>query len=56
MNLKQAKSILSEMGLEIETNVEITSEMVEEEIIIKEQSPKPGIKVKKGNKISVEIE
>lgn len=29
--------------------------MKEEEIIIKEQLPKPGIKVKQGSKISVEI-
>jgi len=29
--------------------------MKEEEIIIKEQVPKPGIKVKQGSKIGVEI-
>ena len=55
MNLKEAKQVLKEAELEIETNIEITSEMKEEEIIIKEQLPKPGIKVKKKSKISVEI-
>ena len=55
MNLKEVTNILKEIGLEIETNIEITREMNKEEIIIKEQLPKPGIKVKKGSKISVEI-
>ena len=54
-NLKEAISILKESGLDIETNIEITKEMNKEEIIIKEQLPKPGIKVKKGSKINVEI-
>ena len=34
---------------------EITDEMKQEEIIIKEQIPKPGIKVNKESKVSVEI-
>ncbi len=55
MNLSDAKKMLKEAGLEIQTNIEITKEMKEAEIIIKEQLPKPGIKVKKGSKISVEI-
>ncbi len=55
MNLKEAKKLLKENGLEIETNIEIT-DMKEEELIIKEQIPKPGIKVKKGSKINVEIQ
>ncbi len=55
MNLKDAKKALKELGLEIKTNIEITKEMKEEEIIIKEQSPKPGIRVNKGSKISVEV-
>ncbi len=55
MNLKEAKQVLKEAELEIETNIEITGEMKEEELIIKEQLPKPGIKVKKKSKISVEI-
>ncbi len=54
LNLKDAKKTLKELGLEIQTNVEITKEM-KEEIIIKEQLPKPGIKVRKGSKISVEV-
>lgn len=55
MNLKEATKTLKEIGLEIETNIEITEEVNKEETIIKEQLPKPGIKVKKGSKISVEI-
>ena len=55
MNLKDATKTLKEIGLELETNIEITEEMNKEEIIINEQLPKPGIKVKKGSKISVEI-
>ncbi len=54
-NVKEAKQILKEAELEIETNIEITNEMKEEELIIQEQTPKPGIKVKKNSKISVEI-
>ena len=54
-NIKDAKKILKEAELELEINVEITEEMKGEDIIIKEQLPKPGIKVKKGSKISVEI-
>ena len=55
MNIEDATKTLKEIGLELETNVEITKEMKKEEIIINEQLPKPGIKVKKGSKISVEI-
>lgn len=54
-NLKEATKILKEAGLEIETNIEITEEINKEETIIKEQIPKPGIKVNKGSKIRVEI-
>lgn len=55
MNFSDAKKALKEVGLEIQTNIEITEEMKLEEIIIKEQTPKPGIKVKKGSKVNVEI-
>ncbi len=55
INLIDAKKALKEVGLELETNIEITQDMKQEEIIIKEQLPKPGIKVKKGSKVSVEI-
>lgn len=55
MNLKEATKILKEVGLEVETNIEITEEINKEEIMIKEQIPKPGIKVNKGSKIRVEI-
>lgn len=55
MNLKEASKILKEVGLEVETNIEITEEINIEETIVKEQIPKPGIKVNKGSKIRMEI-
>ena len=55
MNYIDAKKALKEVGLEIETNIEVTENLKIEEIIIKEQTPKPGIKVNKGSKISVDI-
>lgn len=55
MNLSDAKKTLKEVGLEIQTNIELTEEIKLDEIIIKEQTPKPGIKVNKGSKINVEI-
>lgn len=55
MNLADAKKALKEIGLEIQTNIELTEDVKPEEIIIKEQTPKPGIKVNKGSKINVDI-
>ncbi len=55
LNVKEAKKKLKEEGLEISLPAELEKEVKEEEIIIKEQLPKPGIKVKQGSKISVEI-
>lgn len=55
LNLKDAKKALKELGLNINLQVELDENAKEEEIIIKEQSPKPGIKVNKGSKINIEI-
>lgn len=55
MTLKDAKRKLKDLNLEIQLSVELEQNSKEEEIIIKEQTPKPGIKVNKGSKISVEI-
>ena len=55
LNLKDAKKALKEVGLEINLKVELGENVKEEDITIKEQSPKPGIKVNKGSKISIEI-
>lgn len=41
LNLKEAKKTLKEIGVEINLNREIGQEEKEEEIIIKEQLPKP---------------
>lgn len=41
LNLKEARKILKEIGLELNPNREISREEKEEEIIIKEQLPKP---------------
>lgn len=43
------------MGLELQLDVELSKEAKEDEILIKEQTPKPGIKVNKGSKINAEI-
>lgn len=55
LNLKDVKKALKEAGLEINLQVELGENAKEEDIIIKEQSPKPGIKVNKGSKIKVEM-
>lgn len=48
LNLKDAKNALREVGLELRFNREIGQEEKEEEIIIKEQLPKPRNKSKTG--------
>jgi stage V sporulation protein D (sporulation-specific penicillin-binding protein) len=55
LNIKEARKALKDVGLELEITTELGENVKEEDIIIKEQLPKPGIKVKKGSKISVEI-
>lgn len=55
LNLKDAKKALKEVGLDINLQLELAENAKEEDIIIKEQSPKPGIKVNKGSKINIEI-
>ena len=55
LNLKDAKKALKEVGLDINLQLELAENAKEEYIIIKEQSPKPGIKVNKGSKINIEI-
>lgn len=41
LNLKEAKKILKEMGLEITLKVELEKDIKEEEVMIKDQLPKP---------------
>lgn len=55
LNLEEAKKVLKEIGLEINLQVELDENAKQEDIIIKEQSPKPGIKVNKDSKINIEI-
>ena len=55
LNLKDAKKTLKELELDINLQVELGEDAKEEDIIIKEQSPKPGIKVNKASKIKIEI-
>ena len=55
LNLKDAKKALKELGLDINLQVELNENAKEEDIMIKEQLPKPRIKVNQGSKISVEI-
>lgn len=53
LNIKEASKQLKEVELVIEED--FTEEINKEETIVKEQIPKPGIKVKKGSKITVEF-
>ena len=53
LSLKEAKKIIRENKLEIEIP-ENTQDLDESSIIIKDQSPKPGIKILEGNKVTLE--
>lgn len=53
MSVNEAKNKLKETGLELDY-VEQEGQNADE-INIKEQNPKPGIKINKGSKISIEI-
>ena len=52
--IEEAKKILKEYDLELEISNE-TDDTSEKEAIIKEQIPKPGIKIKKEAKVFVDI-
>lgn len=56
MNIKEAKKILKEGSLELQLDIEEQDEIKEEETIIKEQTPKPGIMVKSGSNVFCDIE
>ena len=53
--IKEAESILKESGLELEIE-NAPEELDKENTLIKEQTPKAGIKVNKGGKIYITIE
>ena len=53
MSINEAKNKLKETGLELDY-LEQEGQNADE-IKIKEQNPKPGIKINKGSKISIEI-
>ncbi|MCI8486429.1 MAG: PASTA domain-containing protein [Clostridia bacterium] len=55
LTIKEAKDKLKELDLEIEYE-KGEEEVLESEITIKEQLPKPGIKIKQKNKIIVEVQ
>lgn len=52
--VEEAKKILKEYDLELEINNQ-TGSTNEKNAIIKEQIPKPGIKIKKEGKVYVDI-
>ena len=52
--IEEAKKILKEYDLELEISNE-SEDISEKEAIIKEQIPKPGIKIKKEAKVYVDI-
>ncbi|MBO6243845.1 MAG: hypothetical protein J6O41_04690 [Clostridia bacterium] len=58
--MKEAKEILKDLSLEIELKNEKSNDLedeniIESEIVIKDQLPKPGIKIKQNNRIIIEI-
>ncbi|MCI9016552.1 MAG: PASTA domain-containing protein [Clostridia bacterium] len=53
INIKEGIEKLKEQGLEIDNTIE--EDINKDSTIIKEQLPKPGIKVKKGSKITIEF-
>ena len=52
--VKEAREILKELGLELEIN-NLTEEINEKETYVKEQIPKPGIKITKETKVYIDI-
>ena len=52
--VKGAREILKELGLELEIN-NLTEEINENETYVKEQIPKPGIKITKETKVYIDI-
>lgn len=55
MKVQEAKKVLKEIGLELEISTQIEENTNFQECYIKEQIPKPGIKINKGSKVSIEI-
>lgn len=53
LSIKEAKEKAKE--IEIEVQYEKEENINEEETVIKEQFPKPGIKIKKENKVTLEL-
>ena len=52
-SLKEAKELLKESGLEMQVQNEV-EDLDYENTIVKNQTPKAGIKINKGNKVYVE--
>lgn len=55
MKVQEAKKILKEIGLELDIPTQIEENINLQDCYIKEQTPKPGIKINKGSKVSIEI-
>ena len=55
MNIKEAKKILKESSLELQLDIKEQEQIKEEETIITEQIPKPGIMVKGGSNVFCDI-
>ena len=54
MTVKDARKTLKELGLELEIS-NSTDEINESETYVKEQIPKPGIKITKETKVYIDI-
>ena len=56
MSIKDAKKVLKELNLNFEINGEVDEKEIDtENTYIKEQTPKPGIKINAGSNVFVEI-
>ncbi len=53
LSIKDAEKLAKENGLELQ--IEVTEEVDKENSIIKDQTPKAGISIKKGSKIYVQV-
>ena len=56
LTIKEAKSTLKELGLEVEVNGETEENKIDSEEIVIDQLPKPGIQLLSGSKVTLYID
>lgn len=56
LSIAEAEKHLKDLGIELEINYLDDGQIIDKkEVLVKEQTPKPGIKIKSGTKVYVEI-